>query len=264
MTGEPPHPDASGTGLPGDLFIAEGDKVVRQLISSPHTVLSALVAEHTLDHHLPFLEGLDPDTPVFVVPRGAVERIAGFDMHRGLLACGRRTDPGPAPELARKSGLVVVLEDLRNHDNVGGVFRAARALAPPRAAKPHPVCVLLSPRCCDPLYRKALRVSMGNALHVPFATLEPWPAALASLAPPAFDLLAMTPAPDAADIREIRSGPERVPVLILGTEGPGLSSNTVEAVRALGGRTVRIDIEPDADSLNVAVACAVAMHRLRG
>ena len=268
MTGEAAHPHATGTGLPGDLFIAEGDKVVSQLIASPHETLSVMVSQHRLEHHLPFLGGLSPDTPVYCVARSVVDRVAGFNIHRGLLACGRRVDSGSPEDLAKRSALVVVLEDLTNHDNVGGIFRNVRALA--RASPPwrpdaeFPACVLLSPRCCDPLYRKSLRVSMGNALHVPFAFLEDWPGDLESLVGVGCDPLAMTPAPGSVDLTDIRLDSDRVPLVLMGTEGPGLASKTVETALALGGRAVRIDIDDDADSLNVSVACAIALHRLRG
>lgn len=263
MTGQPAHPDASPTGLPGDLFIAEGDKVVRQLISSPHETLSVLVSEHRLEHHLPYLEGLPAGVPVYVADRGSIDEIAGFSIHRGLLACGRRRDPGSALEIASRSGVVVVLEDLANHDNVGGVFRCVRALVPPRTGCESPACVLLSPRCCDPLYRKALRVSMGNALHVPFAAVEDWPGGLVSIIESGFEPLALTPSVDAEAVSEICLDSDRRPMLILGTEGPGLASKTMDMVRRAGGRAVRIEIEPEADSLNVAVACALALHRVR-
>ena len=157
LTGESAHPDSTGTGLPGDLFIAEGDKVVAQLIASPHETLSVMVSEHRLEHHIPFLEGLDPAVPVYTVARSVIDKVAGFNIHRGLLACGRRTEQGAPTDLVRQAGLAVVLEDLTNHDNVGGIFRNVRALAPANPPwKPgaeFPACVLLTPRCCDPLYR---------------------------------------------------------------------------------------------------------------
>lgn len=237
--------------------------MVRQLISSPHETLSVLVSEHRLEHHLPYLEGLPAGVPVYVADRGSIDEIAGFSIHRGLLACGRRRDPGSALEIASRSGVVVVLEDLANHDNVGGVFRCVRALVPPRTGCESPACVLLSPRCCDPLYRKALRVSMGNALHVPFAAVEDWPGGLVSIIESGFEPLALTPSVDAEAVSEICLDSDRRPMLILGTEGPGLASKTMDMVRRAGGRAVRIEIEPEADSLNVAVACALALHRVR-
>lgn len=267
MTGDAPHPDATGTGLPGDLFIAEGDKVVAQLIASHHTTLSVMVSAHRLEHHLPFLSGLDAHTPVYVVARAVIDKVAGFAIHRGLLACGQRVEQGSPIELARRAGLVVILEDLTNHDNVGGIFRNVRALARPAPVwKPDaefPACVLLTPRCCDPLYRKSLRVSMGNALHVPFAFLDDWPGDLARLADAGCDLLAMTPGAGSVDLNDVEPGPGRVPTILMGTEGPGLASNTLSEVGRLGGRAVRIDIQDEADSVNVAVACAIALHRLR-
>ena len=271
MTGEDRHPvpdsEVTGTGLPGDLFIAEGDKVVAQLITSPHRTLAVMVSEHRLDHHLPYLEGMDPGVPVYAVARKIIDTVAGFNIHRGLLALGQRTDPGDARDLARRAGVVVILEDLTNHDNVGGVFRCVRALARPRPAwKPDadiPACVLLSPRCCDPLYRKSLRVSMGNALHVPFATIDDWPSGLAHLVEAGGDLLAATPAPGSVELSAVEPQAGRTPAVLLGTEGPGLASKTLETARTLGGRAVRIDIEDDADSLNVSVAGAVMLHHLR-
>ena len=126
-----------------------------------------------------------------------------------------------------------------------------------------PACVLLTPRCCDPLYRKALRVSMGNALHVPFAFLDDWPGDGRSLSASGCELLAMTPAHDSVDLGALEPTPGRTPAVLMGTEGPGLASETLEMVGEAGGRPVRIDIDDDADSLNVSVACALALHRLR-
>jgi tRNA G18 (ribose-2'-O)-methylase SpoU len=260
LTGEPPHPDATGTGLPGDLFIAEGDKVVRRLIESPCETLGVLITEPTIEHNLTFLKGLRPSVPVFVLTREQADRLTAFTMHRGLLACGRRVYT-PAPlELVHRAGLVVLLEDLANHDNVGSIFRSVRALAPPRPDREFPAAVLLTPGCCDPLYRKALRVSMGHALHVPFATIDPWPGSLRDLVAAGCAPIALSPAPGSSSLRGFRAETGRTPLLILGTEGPGLASETLDAVNRNGGRVARIDIEPAADSLNVAIAAAIALH----
>lgn len=249
-----------GTGalgdLPPDLFIAEGLGLLDRLIESDHAVHSGLVSRHRLDAARTSLARLDPQVPVYVAPRELVEQIVGFDLHRGVLACGQRISPPTADELIARSGLLVILENLANHDNVGSIFRSVRALAGD-ATRP---AVLLSPGCCDPLYRKSLRVSMGQALHVPFATLDDWPKGLARVADAGFDLLAMTPAEGSRDIAEIE--PPTRPAVILGAEGPGLTDAALAEIDKLGGSAVRIAIDPAADSLNVGVAAAIALHRL--
>lgn len=254
--------------LPLDLFMAEGAGVVGQLLNSPHRVVSALVSEARVETHRELLERVAAVAPVFVAPRGAVDALAGFDVHRGVMAVGQRADPGAWDEVAARSGLAVVLENLANHDNVGGIFRSTRALAGARAGFERPACVLLTRRCCDPLYRKALRVSMGNALHVPYAEVGDWPGALARLRGLGFVPVALDPAADAVDVSEVAgrfgAGSEERPAIILGTEGPGLQRETVEAVRACGGVVARIDIEAGADSLNVGVAGAIALRELGG
>ncbi len=262
-----------GSDLPGDLFMAEGAGVVGQLLTSPHRVVSALVSEARVEVHRTLLERVAAVAPVFVGSRGVVDELAGFDVHRGVLAVGQRVDPGAWDLVAARSGVAVVLENLANHDNVGGVFRSTRALAAERGGFEHAACVLLTRRCCDPLYRKALRVSMGNALHVPYAELEDWPLGLRRLRELGFVPVALDPAGDAVELAEVagrfgagspgHAGGER-PAIILGTEGPGLERETVEAVRACGGVVARIDIEAGADSLNVGVAGAIALRELAG
>lgn len=265
-TGEPPR-GTSATGLDpavdpaGDLFIAEGDKVVSQLLDSPHETLSVLVAEHRLERHRPIIAAVPDGVPVYVLARDHADRLAGYPIHRGLMAAGRRRDPGPLAGLLRSSACCVICEDLANHDNVGSIFRSVRALAPARDGFEHPACVLLTPRCCDPLYRKALRVSMGNALHVPWATIEPWPGKLAAVAEAGFEVIALDPGAGSVEIGRVPSGR---PAFVLGTEGEGLSEACREQVGKIGGYLGRIPINPAADSLNVAVACAIALDRALG
>ncbi|MAY75067.1 MAG: rRNA methyltransferase [Phycisphaerae bacterium] len=265
MSDVEPAADATATGIDpavdptGDLFMAEGDKVVAQLVASPHRVVSALVSDHRLESAAPALAGIEPATPVYVMPAETVEQLAGFNMHRGVMALGQRVDPGPIEPLLARAACCVILEQLANHDNVGAIFRNVRALCPPREGYELPAVVLLSPRCCDPLYRKALRVSMGNALHVPFATLEPWPEALEAVVSAGFEPIAMHPSEDSEPIESVRSSR---PAIIMGAEGPGLSRRALEAISRLGGRSVRIPINDEADSVNVGVAAAVGIHRL--
>lgn len=268
MDGNEAPSDATGTGMDpgvdpgGDLFIAEGDKVIDQLLLSGHETISVLVAEHRVDVHAGVLERVPAGVPIYVANRKTIDKLAGFAIHRGLMAVGRRTPPLALPELLGASALCVVCEDLANHDNVGGIFRSVRALAPRTPGYRYPACVLFSPKCCDPLYRKALRVSMGNALHVPWATIEPWPDALEQVTEAGFELIALDPGKGARDIAAEGAGSRRV-ALVLGTEGDGLSLGCIERVRAVGGYLGKVPIEPASDSLNVGVACAVALDRVR-
>ncbi len=265
MEGRQPDPNATATGLDpkadpaGDLFIAEGEKVIRRLLSSHHETVSVLISEPRLEAASDLLQQASPETPVFVVLAEHADALTGFPFHRGLLALGRYRSPGSAGEVMRSSAACVVCESLANHDNVGSIFRSLRGLAPEARGFEHPACVLLSPRCCDPLYRKALRVSMGQALHVPFATLEPWPEGLETVAEAGFELIALDPGAESKDLREVR--PART-ALLVGAEGPGLSDRALEAVNRAGGNRVRIPIEPGTDSLNAGVAASIAMYVL--
>ena len=257
----------AGVGLPAaaaakGLFMAEGDLVVRQLIRANALergpkVLSVLISDNRAETMADALAELPPGIPVYVGDGETRSGSVGCGLHRGVLACGvRPPDLWTPARLASERRLIVVLEDLANHDNVGGIFRSVGALAGPDDAG-----VLLSPRCCDPLYRKALRVSIGQALHVPYAVERRWPEGLADLVSAGFEVLALTPASGAADLNEIARAapdPSRRIALLLGAEGPGL---TAEAM-AQASRPVRIPVLPEADSLNVATAGAIALHRL--
>ncbi len=248
-----------GTGLPGGLFMAEGELVVRTLVRSRFEAESVLVAENRVGALADALGALPRGVPVYVGSRVVVEAIVGFDLHRGVLACGRIGAPMDAESVMRGAAALVVAEELSNHDNLGSIFRSAGALVGPER-----VGVLLGPRCCDPLYRKCLRVSMGCALQVPFARLEPWPDGLGLARASGFTLIALTPSEDAASIDEVAAGAASVPgfrpALLVGAEGPGLS----ERATAAADLRVRIPISPAVDSLNAAVAAAIALHRLAG
>lgn len=247
---------SGGTGLGGaraeGLFMAEGELVVRTLIESEHSVVSVLCTPRRLETMRADLERLPRETPVFVAERRVVEQIVGFDLHRGVLAVGRRHRPPSAADLLERSRLLVLCEDLANHDNVGAVFRNVACLAGVEAG------VLLSPACCDPLYRKSLRVSMGHALRVPFGRLEPWDPGLGVVREAGFETIALTPDPAAEDIRNFKHTPNIRLALVLGAEGPGLA----EATLAAADRRVRIPMAPGADSLNVATSLAVALSHL--
>lgn len=241
---------ATPTGMDHGLFMAEGSLVVEHLLASGYPVESVLVSEHRVESLAGLLGAVPEGVPIFMAPRPVLGGIVGFDLHRGLLACGRRLPPRDPLALARDCRALIILEQLSNHDNIGSVFRSAAVLGGAG------VGVLLGPRCCDPLYRKALRVSMGHALHIPFATLEDWPQGLGAVGDLGYELLALDPRPDAEPIDRV--APPARPALVFGAEGPGLSG----PARALIGRSVAIAQAPGADSLNIAVAAAVAIHRL--
>ncbi len=238
------------------LFMAEGRLVVRTLLQSPgfraHSLLVTDAAWRSL------ADAFDPNAPqtppVYLAPQAVMDTVTGFHIHRGCLAAAYRPPPHDAASLidslARGDAprCVVVLEDVANHDNVGGVFRSAAAFAAD--------AVLLTARSCDPLYRKSVRVSMGGVLRVPFATVESGADAARLLEDAGFQTVALTPAPGSTDIAAV---PRHARVaLVLGAEGPGLSDATLSACR----HRVRIATTDLVDSLNLSVAAAIALHRL--
>jgi tRNA G18 (ribose-2'-O)-methylase SpoU len=163
------------------------------------------------------------------------------------LAVGERPAPAPWRDVLQSAQTVLVLEDVGNPDNIGGLFRAAAALGGE--------AVLLSPGCADPLYRKSIRTSMAATLTLPFAAAEPWPAILDDLRRAGLELVALTPSGD-EDLDSVPRGP-RIAILA-GHEGRGLS----EAALRRADRRVRIPMKPGADSLNVVTAVAIALHHV--
>ncbi|HZW05570.1 MAG TPA: RNA methyltransferase [Phycisphaerales bacterium] len=244
-------------GAPHGKFYAEGKVVLHHLVRSGHATLSVLATPAMVEVNRGDLELLAPGVPVYTLPHAAMERVIGFTIHRGLLAVGARQRPLSTAELlagaALHGGPLVVLEDLSNHDNIGAIFRNAAALGASG--------VLLSPRCADPLYRKSLRVSVGLALRVPWATAERWPEDLERVHEAGFESLALTPGGERTltDLASDRSkGIIRGLALLVGAEGPGLSGSTLAAAR----HRVRIPMAGGVDSLNAATSCAVSLYEL--
>lgn len=239
------------------LFMAEGRLVVRTLLCAPgFRTRSVLLTESALEALSDALDPAGAGPRVFVADQAMLNDIAGLDVHRGCLAAGERGEPTPVARLLDHldpgPSMVVVMEDLSNHDNVGGVFRNALAFGAEG--------VLLGPRCCDPLYRKSIRVSMGAALRVPFARGREWAEVVTALRAAGYTLLALTPDSAAVDIDLLANDnarPRRL-ALLLGAEGSGLSAGALEGA----DMRVRIPIAPTVDSLNVATAAGIAMHRL--
>lgn len=229
-------------------FIAEGESVVRHLLASRFPVRSLFLTPRFAEERLgDAIAALAPETPVYVAEPAVMEAVAGFPFHRGMLASGQRLPDPPLEPLLAASKLLVVCEGLANIENIGSVFRNLACMAGEGTA------VLLAGDCCHPLYRKALRVSMGHALRIPFATLPDWPASIARLHEAGFATWAMTPAHGAVSLREMQAPPRLA--LLLGSEGPGLR----EATLAAASSRVCIPMTPGSDSLNVATSLAVAL-----
>lgn len=232
------------------LYIAESTKVLRRAIDAGHVPRSFFLT----DKWLPDLEDVltrFPDTPAFVGSEAVLEQITGFHLHRGALAAMNRPAPLALEDVLQNARRVAVLEDMVDHTNLGAVFRSAAALEVD--------AVLVTPRCADPLYRRAIRVSMGTVFQVPWVRLESWPESIQVLRESGFLVAALALAPGSVDLQELsQRNPDRL-ALILGTEGEGLSPETLE----LSDVTVRIPMSPAVDSLNVAAAGAVAFWECR-
>ena len=250
--------DATLAGARG-CFIVEGRGTLRVLLSRSHyRPDSILLNERSFAALEDDLAEFEPACPVYVAGQSLLDRVVGFPIHRGCLAsCTRDELPDPL-ELARRvtrqeaAPRLVVLEELTNLDNVGLIFRNAMALGARG--------VLLCPRSCDPLYRKAIRTSMGGSLCVPFARAQNLPGLLLGLRELGFEVLAFDPAGPGVEIQSLdvsRLGPT---ALLFGTEGRGLSEQALVAA----DRRVRIAMEEGVDSLNVAVSAGIALSLLRG
>jgi tRNA G18 (ribose-2'-O)-methylase SpoU len=231
-------------------FIAEGEVVLNVLARSRlHRARSLLIADKRLEKLLPLIDAFDEDVTVYVAGQAVMDAIAGFHIHRGILAYGDRAAPLTPEALlagAAPDALVVVLFGIANHDNIGGVFRNAAAFG---AAG-----VLLDPTCCDPLYRKAIRVSVGAALSLPFARLAPGEDAIELLGGGGFTPLALSPS-GRTPLKALAC-PAR-PAVLLGAEGPGLPANILARAE-----TIAIPMAGAFDSLNVATTSGIVLHHL--
>ncbi|MBK1967781.1 RNA methyltransferase [Brevundimonas sp. 3P9-tot-E] len=238
------------TGRQG-LFVAEGEVVLRVLASeaSRCAPVSVLIAEKRLENLREVLERLPGDVPVHVAPQAVLNAVAGFDLHRGILALGCKpevVDPGALLDSLPERAVVVVACGIGNHDNMGGLFRNAAAFGAG--------AVLLDRTCCDPFYRKAIRVSVGAALRTPMATGLEAEAMIDLLQDRSFEVLALTPSADQT-LAELKPG--RRTALLLGSEGPGLPRDLIARCHPVG-----IRMAGGFDSLNVAATSAVALHHL--
>ena len=231
-------------------FVAEGRVVLNVLFGAGRfEAESVLILESRLAGAGDLLDRVPADVPVYVAAQEVIDRLAGFHVHRGILAVGRRRpdeDIDAVLAALAPDALVVVLVGISNHDNVGSIFRNAAAFEAD--------AVILDQTSCDPLYRKAIRVSVGAALKVPFVRAGEFASIAQALARHGFDGVALSPA-GKEDIAVL--APSRRTALFLGSEGDGLPDALLAAMR-----TVRIDMSAGFDSLNVAAASAIALHRL--
>lgn len=228
------------------LFVAEGRLVVRRLVDLQQWPIdSILLTPPAVDNLADVLHRTD--APIYVVEQALMNEIAGFNIHRGCLALGRRPEKKTLDRTtAGPLGRVLVLEGVNNPDNVGGLFRSAAAFGVE--------LVVLGPDCGDPLYRKAIRTSMAASLIVPFVEASQWPGAVRDLRADGFTVIALTPNRAVAPIEEIF--PHSKLALLVGSEGGGL---TEEAMRMATLR-IRIPTTADVDSLNVTTAASIAMY----
>jgi tRNA G18 (ribose-2'-O)-methylase SpoU len=234
---EPPH----------GLFIAESELVIRRALAAGYRPRSMVMAPEWLDRMSSLVADLD--APVYAASYDVLRRLTGFNVHRGALASFHRKPLPTVAEVVAPSSRVVVLEDMVSHTNLGAVFRCAAALGMD--------AVVLSPSCADPLYRRSVRVSMGQVFAIPYARADRWPGCLDDLRDDGFRVVALTPAADAEPLGETAYDDERLAVL-LGTEGAGLSDRAVDRTDVRVG----IPMSRDVDSLNVAAAAAVAFWEL--
>ena len=235
------------------LFVAESRIVVERLLASQRFVVrSLLVNESALAALQPALAAHSGAPELFVAPRELISALAGYRVHQGCLALAERGAELAAETLvaSARTGLLVALEQLGDPDNVGGTFRNARAFGADGA--------LLAPGGADPLYRKAIRVSTGATLLLPFARCASWPGELEKLRAAGWTVLAAVAEPGAIDVREFgaqRALPERV-CLLFGSEGYGLTA----AARAAADACITLRMRAGFDSLNVATASGILLH----
>lgn len=230
------------------IYLAEGEKVVRRAHEAGHVAASFLMAPRWLDGLRDVLDA--SDAPCFVMPEKDVERVTGFHVHRGALSAVRRPEPADVDDVLAAARRVVVLEDLVDHTNVGAIFRVAAALGFD--------AVLLSPRCADPFYRRAVKVAMGAVFSVPHARVDDWYGTPSLLSRHGFTTYAMTLADDAVSLEDVHDVPDRL-ALVVGSEGPGLTEHWQRSSDV----RVTIPMAAGIDSLNVATSVAVACWHLR-
>ncbi|GAA1629604.1 TrmH family RNA methyltransferase [Actinoplanes couchii] len=231
---------------PNGLFIAEGELVISRALRAGYRMRSALVDEKRVAQ----LTDLPAYCPIYAANQEVLESITGFHVHRGVLASFHRREIPDMSEMLGNATRIAVLEGLNTHTNLGALFRSAAALGID--------AVVLSPTCADPLYRRAVRVSMGEVFAIPYAKSDDWPGTLTAIREAGFTLLALTPGEGAIPIGSLTPQQRERPALLLGAEGPGLTGAAMDAADA----RVVIPMHNGVDSLNVATAGALAFYEI--
>ena len=230
------------------LYIAESSKVIERAVLAGHKPRAVITTEKWLPGLEAILAGLEVD--VFVGDESVLELITGFHLHRGALASMERPILRSVAETIAGARLVVVLDNIIDHTNVGAIFRSVAGLGAD--------AVLITPDCADPLYRRSVRVSMGTVLQVPWTRIPHWPAGISELQDAGFTVVALALSHDAVSLRDFAAAaPEKV-AIVFGSEGHGLDSRTI----ARCDTVVQIPMGHGVDSLNVAAASAVTLYAL--
>lgn len=246
------------------LYLAEGLKVIQRALSAGHTPRAVLSSRKWLQQMQQIFASApfdNADLPIFVVDEDQVKEITGFRIHRGAMAAMNRPALEPLPQFMRRfpadrPARLFILEDLVDHTNVGAIFRSAAALGVDG--------ILVTPSCADPLYRRSIKVAMGNVFQIPWTRLEHWPSDLEYLHAQGWVSASLALCTDSISLREFAALAEVTAknshlALVLGTEGDGLSQRTVAATKY----RVIIPMQHEVDSLNVAAAGALAAWELQ-
>ncbi|MCU1451874.1 MAG: rRNA methyltransferase [Acidimicrobiales bacterium] len=239
----------------GQFFVVEGTLAIERLLTVPGWQVRSLlllprVAERLAERLGDRLHAVG--APVLVAPEPVLRRVVGFDLHRGALASVDRKPPAEPADVVTGTRLLLALEGVNDHENLGSLYRNAAAFGVG--------AVLLDPTSADPFYRRSVRVSMGHVLGIPTGRLEAFPAGVEQLHALGATVVALTPAPDAVALREldVDAFGGRPVVVLVGAEGPGLTATALDAADV----RVRIPMAPGIDSLNVATAAAIVLHHL--
>ena len=237
------------------LFIAESPNVILRALDAGYEPVSLLMEWRHIDGAAREVVHRCKDIPLYTADLSILTQLTGFPLTRGVLCAMRRRAPRAVEDICAGARRIAVLENVMNPTNVGAIFRSAAAL--------NMDAVLLTPSCCDPLYRRSVRVSMGTVFQVPWAFLgsqpHDWPhPGLERLAAMGFRTAAMALRDDSLSVDDPRLAAQDRLAIVLGSEGDGLSSDTI----ARCDYTVRIPMSHGVDSLNVAAASAVAFWQL--